>query len=112
MMSLPVAVAREPCGTLHSTMEAVSFLTASVRALVSACLLEAMVLRTIGTHVAVSLKLSVTKTSHWMTWHEVSTSAVSIEPMVAEVTTAEVAVLFALQPHIIKQTKSAKVPQP
>lgn len=66
-----------------------------------------MVFRTIGIHAAVSLMVSGTQTSHWITLHEVSMSAVSIVPMVAEVTTAEVAVLLDLQPHIIIQTNSA-----
>ena len=43
-----------------------------------------------------------------MTWHDVSTSADSIVPMVAEATTAEVAVLFALQPHIITHMKNVQ----
>lgn len=88
-------------------MVAVSFLTASVRKLASARLLVAMVLRTIGTHVAVSLMESLTQTSHWITLHEVSMSAVSIVPMVAEATTAEVALLFVLHEESIMQTKSA-----
>lgn len=111
-MSLSLSDASAPCGTLFFIMVVVSFLTASVRVLVIARLLVAIVLRTIGTHEAVSLMVSVTQTSHWITLHEESTSADSIVPMVAEVTTAEVAVLFALHPHIIMQTKSAKVPQP
>ena len=41
-----------------------------------------------------------------MTLYEVSTSAVSIEPIVAEATTAEVAVLFALHPQTITQMKN------
>ena len=106
-MSLSVAVAWEPCGTLLFIMVVVSFLTASVRALVSACLLVSMVLRTIGTHVAVSLMESRTQTSHWITLHEVSMSEVSMLPMVAEVTTAEVALLFVLHEESIMQTKSA-----
>lgn len=112
MMSLSVAVAREPCGMLDSTMVVVSFLTASVRALVIACLLVVMVLRTIGTHVAVSLILSVTKTSHWMTLYEESSFVASIESNVAEVTTAEDTLLFVLHPPSTMQMKSAKVPQP
>lgn len=60
MMSFALAVARAPCGTLLSMMVAVSFLTASVRVLVSECLFVAIVLRTIGTHEAVSFKVSVT----------------------------------------------------
>lgn len=107
MMSFSVAVARAPCGTLLSIMSVVSFLTASVRALVRACLLVAIVLRTIGIHVAVSLMVSVTQTSHWITLHEESMIAVSIVPMVAEVTTAEDTLLFALHPQTIMQTKSA-----
>ena len=107
MMSFSVAVAWAPCGTLLSMMVAVSLMTALVCALVIACLLVVMVLRTIGTHEAVSLMVSGTQTSHWITLHEVSMSAVSIVPMVAEVTTAEVALLFVLHEESIMQTKSA-----
>ena len=66
-----------------------------------------MVLRTFGTHEAVSFMVSGIQTSHCITLHEVSMSAVSIVPMVAEVTTAEVALLFVLHEESIMQTKSA-----
>ena len=66
-----------------------------------------MVLRTIGTHEAVSFMVSGTQTSHWITLHEVSMSAVSIVPMVAVATTAEVALLLVLHEESIMQTKSA-----
>ena len=66
-----------------------------------------MVLRTIGTHEAVSLMVSGTQTSHWITLHEESMNAVSMVPMVAEVTTAEVALLFVLHEESIMQTNSA-----
>ena len=58
MMSLPLMLDGALCGILLSTMVAVSFLTASVWALACASLLVVMVLRTLGTHEAVSFKVS------------------------------------------------------